>query len=96
LLHEMLTAVRPFRGTTPYETAAQILGNARAAVHVGIPRALASVIDRCLCARPGDRYLSALEFAAALKRVNRQRCALEKRRVRPSIGTGTALSRDSR
>lgn len=96
LLHEMLTAVRPFRGTTPYETAAQILGNERHVAQVGIPRGLARVIDRCLSANPTDRYVSAREFAAAVKSARRLARPAEKRRPRPSIPDGTALSRASR
>jgi serine/threonine protein kinase len=95
LLHEMLTGSRPFRGTTPYETAAQILGNARVPTDVAIAPPLAEVIDRCLCARPPDRY-SARDLGDALRALFGEVTPVEKPLSWTSIQFVTALSRDSR
>ena len=96
LLFEMLTGTRPFRGSTPYETAAHILGNERLTSHRGLAPDVSAVIDRCLSARPGDRYCSARDFAVALQDLHDLSGASEKVEPRASIRFVTALSRDGR
>jgi serine/threonine protein kinase len=92
LLFEMLTGARPFRGTTPYETAAQILGNERMPCAVRVPRRLSGVIDRCLCSRPEDRFPSARDFADTLRLLHPAFRAREKSAVWTSTRFATALS----
>jgi serine/threonine protein kinase len=95
LLYEMLTARRPFRGTTPYETAAQILGNCRVPSEIPTDSPLSVVIDRCLSAAAPERY-AARDLAVALSDMLATGDAVENRAAWTSIQFVTALSRDSR
>jgi eukaryotic-like serine/threonine-protein kinase len=95
LLHEMLTGSRPFRGTTPYETAAQILGNERVAGSVPVPSALRGVVDRCLSERPCERF-SARDLGCTLRELHGDLRALEKPVSWTSMQFVTALSRGGR
>jgi serine/threonine-protein kinase len=72
MLYELLTGTRPFRGETDTELTRQIQvaePAAPAAVRPGIDPALAAIALKCLRKRPEDRYPSAKEMAAALRRV---------------------------
>lgn len=66
MLHEMLTASRPFCGATVYAIAAAILVNEPPCLPGRIPAAVRVVVSRCLAKQPSSRYPSATQLAAAL------------------------------
>jgi tetratricopeptide (TPR) repeat protein len=69
VVREMLTGRRPFHRATAAETMTAILReepSALATSALGIPKALATIVDRCLSKSPEDRYPTARELAAAL------------------------------
>jgi serine/threonine protein kinase/tetratricopeptide (TPR) repeat protein len=72
VLYEMLTGAKPFAGATAVETMNAVLhteprplGEAAR----GVPPELEAVVARCMKKEPADRYPSAVELVADLKRV---------------------------
>ena len=76
LLYELVTGVLPFRGRTPFETSAAILGESPAPMPRRVPLALRLLIDRCLAKDPDARYQRADAVRDALDRVRRRHGAL--------------------
>jgi len=71
-LYEMATGTLPFNGETPVATALMQVNDKPApprSVRASIPPALEAVIMRALRKNPGERYTSAAEMRADLKRV---------------------------
>ena len=69
LVHEMLTGVRPFGGTTAAELSASILRDEPAqlsAVRGDVPVPLVRIVTRCLAKDPGRRYASTTDLAHAI------------------------------
>ena len=66
LIYEMVTGRRPFSGSTRYEMAAAILGDAAVPLPPTVPVWLRQVIARALARNPADRYQCARELALAL------------------------------
>jgi serine/threonine protein kinase len=93
LLYEMLLGCRPFRGATPYELAANILGNQRVAAPIQLPDAVWRVIDRCLCADRDARYRSVRELAADLDDLECAAWPMKNDPRWPSIQSVNALPR---
>jgi len=73
LIFEMVVGRRPFAGGTPYEMAANILGNKRTRMESMVQGPVRDVIDRCLCVDPAGRYRSARELSTALRQLQRRR-----------------------
>jgi serine/threonine-protein kinase len=72
VLYEMLTGERPFAGRTRVATIARQLAGPPTPVAVlrpEVPEALRDVVARCLARTPADRFLSADELRAALRRI---------------------------
>jgi serine/threonine-protein kinase len=93
LLFEMVTGSRPFRGVTPYELASHILCDQRSAPSVGVPPAVAGVIERCLSAPPAHRFPNVRALMAALDDIEfAARGAAENDAPWPSTRLLTALS----
>jgi eukaryotic-like serine/threonine-protein kinase len=71
VLYELLSGARPFTGQSPTAIAFQIV-NAPApdlrTMRADLPHALVQVVERALAKQPEDRFASAEEMAAALKR----------------------------
>ncbi len=75
LLYELATGVNPFQGGTPALTFDAILNRwpaPAATLNARIPGELSHIIDRCLQKRREDRYPSARELLAELRRLKRQ------------------------
>jgi serine/threonine-protein kinase len=68
VLQEMVTGAAPFERGTTLETAHAILEEPPAPVGAQVPAQLASVIARCLCKDPAERFQSARELARELDR----------------------------
>jgi eukaryotic-like serine/threonine-protein kinase len=74
VLYELLTGVVPFSGDTPVEIAMKHLSSTPerpSALRAEIPRDLDMIVLRALAKDPADRYQSAEEMDADLKRVSR-------------------------
>jgi len=74
VLYELLTGVVPFSGDTPVEIAMKHLSTVPeppSAKRADIPRDLDMVVMRALAKDPSERYQSAEEMDADLRRVNR-------------------------
>src|SRR2546421_3614789 len=74
VLYELLTGKTPFDGETPVEIAMKHLSNPvepPSAKRADVPRDLDLVVLRALAKDPGDRYHSAEEMDADLRRVSR-------------------------
>ncbi|TML96445.1 MAG: Stk1 family PASTA domain-containing Ser/Thr kinase, partial [Actinobacteria bacterium] len=74
VLYELLTGVVPFSGDTPVEIAMKHLSTVPAppsAKRADVPRDLDLVVMRALAKDPSERYQSAEEMDADLRRVNR-------------------------
>ena len=87
VLYEMLTGRVPFRGETDVAVAMQHVSSAPPnprTLSPGVPEALAGVVMRALSKDPADRYQSADEFAAALRRARRP--------ARPADGDGVSAA----
>jgi serine/threonine protein kinase/tetratricopeptide (TPR) repeat protein len=69
LLHEMVSGTKPFTAATTPELFSAILRDAPAPLPDAIPRALRSVIERCLEKEPERRYQSAHEVRRALEAI---------------------------
>ena len=72
LLYELLSGRRPFTGADVAHLAAAILGGRPAplsSVAPGVPRALASVVERAMARQPRDRQPTALALRDDLERV---------------------------
>jgi tetratricopeptide (TPR) repeat protein len=67
VLHEMLTGVLPFQGSTAFEISSAILRGAPPPLPASAPSGLRTIVERCLAKRPEDRYQSAGEVRAALE-----------------------------
>jgi len=70
LLHEMLTGVTTFRGSSSAAALAMIVADpvpSITAVRPDVPRALESVVMRCLEKRPDARFANVAELVRALK-----------------------------
>ena len=70
LSYEALTGRPPFTGTTVLELAHAHAGHTPPPLGPGFPPALDAVIARALAKRPGDRFGSALELAAAFRQAS--------------------------
>jgi serine/threonine-protein kinase len=72
VLYEMVAGRLPFQATTTLNLVRQIVHDPptplRASVS-DVPQALVDVVDRCLLKNPDDRYQTAAELAADLRRV---------------------------
>ena len=78
VLYEMLTGRVPFRGETDVAVAMQHVSTAPPnprTLAPGVSEALAAVAMRALSKNPDDRYQTAEEFAAALRKARRPRRA---------------------
>ncbi|MGE5229973.1 MAG: protein kinase domain-containing protein, partial [Deltaproteobacteria bacterium] len=87
VLYEMLAGRVPFRGETDVAVAMQHISSAPPnprTLSPGVPEALAGVVMRALSKDPADRYQSADEFAAALRRARRP--------ARPAEGDGVSAA----
>ena len=74
VLYELLTGVVPFSGDTPVEIAMKHLSNVPeppSAKRADVPRDLDLVVMRALAKDPSERYQSAEEMDADLRRINR-------------------------
>jgi beta-lactam-binding protein with PASTA domain len=74
VLYELLTGVVPFSGDTPVEIAMKHLSSvpeAPSSKRADVPRDLDMVVMRALAKDPSERYQSAEEMDADLRRVNR-------------------------
>ncbi len=73
VLHEVVAGERPFAGATAFEVMDQIRSAnwKRTQLPSGVPRDLASIIERCLQHDPADRYASAGQLADELERFSR-------------------------
>ncbi|MDX6402387.1 MAG: eukaryotic-like serine/threonine-protein kinase [Gaiellaceae bacterium] len=74
VLYELLTGVVPFSGDTPVEIAMKHLSTVPeppSAKRADIPRDLDMIVMRALAKDPAERYQSAEEMEADLRRVNR-------------------------
>src|SRR5437867_1195504 len=74
VLYELLTGVVPFSGDTPVEIAMKHLStvpDAPSTKRADIPRDLDMVVMRALAKDPSERYQSAEEMDADLRRINR-------------------------
>jgi serine/threonine-protein kinase len=74
VLYELLTGVVPFSGDTPVEIAMKHLSNVPeppSAKRADVPRDLDMVVMRALAKDPSERYQSAEEMDADLRRINR-------------------------
>ncbi len=72
ILYEMVAGHPPFAADTLSETVQAIVEAQHPPLQQmrpGTPEALADVVDRCLAKRPGDRWSSAAEIAAALRKL---------------------------
>jgi eukaryotic-like serine/threonine-protein kinase len=72
LLHEMVSGRKPFAAATTPELFSAILRDPSAPLPDAMPRALRSVIERCLQKEPERRYQSAHEVRAALEAIQRE------------------------
>ena len=71
LAYELLTGLRPFRGSGPGSLLAAILEGRYEplkALRADVPAELADVIERCMAKEPTARFQSGSELAAALRR----------------------------
>lgn len=71
LLFELVAGHRPFCGRTPYELAANILGNQLTPTESLVQGPIRQVIDRCLCVDPADRYESMRDVGDDLSSLSR-------------------------
>ena len=74
VLYELLTGVVPFSGDTPVEIAMKHLSSVPeppSAKRADVPRDLDMVVMRALAKEPSERYQSAEEMDADLRRINR-------------------------
>ena len=74
VLYELLTGVVPFSGDTPVEIAMKHLSTVPeppSAKRADVPRDLDMVVMRALAKEPSERYQSAEEMDADLRRINR-------------------------
>lgn len=69
LMHEMLTGSLPFHGDSEMATALARLSAPPDPLPDGVPRALASIVAKCLAVDPDARYPSAQALAEALDAV---------------------------
>jgi TolB-like protein len=69
VLYEMAAGARPFRGQTPFEVSAAILGENPAPLPPSLPPALDRVIARCLEKAPDRRFPTAAELRTALEAI---------------------------
>jgi serine/threonine protein kinase len=67
LLYEMVSGVKPFRGSTSPELFSSILRDAAKPLPAGVPVGLRAVIERCLEKEPDRRYQHSREVRAALE-----------------------------
>ena len=71
VLYHLLTGRAPFVGGTPAETMRHVVEQEPVSpqlVNPEVPRDLTSVCLKCLAKRPGDRYVSAADLSADLRR----------------------------
>jgi eukaryotic-like serine/threonine-protein kinase len=74
VLYEMATGRRPFAGDSYPEIMASILKEEPAPMtehRADVPRELGRIVERCLVKNPADRFPSAADLAAELRRVGR-------------------------
>ena len=71
LLHEMLTAAKPFTAATLAELFSSILRDAPAPLPATVPPGIAAVIERCLQKDPEARFKCAADVRAALESADR-------------------------
>jgi serine/threonine protein kinase len=77
VVHEIFTGVVPFRGDTPIASILKHIHEPfEPSDQYGLPRAVCSVLERCLAKRPADRFASAHELLQALERA-REECMVE-------------------
>jgi serine/threonine protein kinase/Tfp pilus assembly protein PilF len=75
MLYEMVTGKRAFNGPTEVQTLASILEDqpeSASALNPQVPRALESIIGRCLAKRQEDRFASTAELAQELQLLQTQ------------------------
>ena len=83
LLYEMATGRRPFQGRTHAELAASILRDAPSSLSgTHVPSSVATLVERCLAKRAGDRIQDARGLASELRAVTRSSATAASR---PSI-----------
>src|ERR1019366_4598597 len=70
IMQEMVTGKRPRSGKTTQSTAAERKSRSIAAIESDIPKGLETFIARALSANRDDRFQTAKEMLAALKRVD--------------------------
>ena len=76
LLYEMATGRRPFQGRTHAELAAAILRDSPLSLSgTHMPSSVATLVERCLAKRAGDRMQDAHSLAGELRAVNRPAAA---------------------
>lgn len=69
LLYEMVSGSRPFRGQSGFAMVYEILSKPVPPLPARVPRALRSVINRCLAKEPPQRFQHASEVRAALETI---------------------------
>ncbi len=71
ILYAMLTGRPPFQAATPVEVIAQVMTAEPvppSKLNAGIPRDLETITLKCLCKSPRDRYVTAAQLGADLRR----------------------------
>jgi serine/threonine protein kinase/TolB-like protein/Tfp pilus assembly protein PilF len=104
VLYEMIAGVLPFRGEYEQAIVYSIINNEAeplTAIRTGVPLELERIVNRCLAKDPGERYQTAKDLAADLRRFERLqsgsslhgRAETEKSRRRGLIGYQSPMNR---
>jgi serine/threonine-protein kinase len=95
VLYELLTGTTPFHAETVPFVYARVLGGAPtplATVRGDLPNAVQSLLDRCFCKDPKDRFANAQELSQALLRLLRADTAVALSRIPRRRGARLAKS----
>ncbi len=90
VLYELLAGRRPFNGETPVDLSSAILRDTPTALPRQVPKALGTVVGRCLDKDPARRYQRAGEIRAALEMIAGDRASKTSvKRPRPQAAPPT-------
>ncbi len=95
VFYELLTLRKAFTGDTVEQITTAVLTNHPAPAHElrpGVPRTLAGIAAKAMARNPGDRYASAAEMSADLRRWIERNAAQEMPAVVEMPGSGPASS----